>query len=137
MALFSRKSSDKKASASKGTVKAEAAAAKSPADVVEDNNKTTKNQISRAKRSVLKGPRITEKAVSKNDQGVYVFDVAVKSTKSEIKQAVKRIYDVTPTDVRVVNHPGKVKRRGSAVGRTAKSRKAYVTLPAGKTIDLV
>lgn len=131
MALFSRKSSPKKSTDNK-TGKVSASTAKS-SETGEANN----NSISRARRSVLKGPRITEKGVEKNDAGVYVFDVDVRSTKPEIKQAIKRVYGVEPTDVRVVNHPGKVKRRGNKVGRTAKSRKAYVTLPAGKTIDLV
>jgi len=133
MALFSKKSSTKEASTKKGTVKAEAAAAKSPVDAGEAKTQI----ISRAKRSVLKGPRITEKAVSRNENGVYVFNVDVRSTKPEIRQAVKQIYGVEPVAIRVVNHPGKVKRRGAKVGRTAKSRKAYVTLPAGKSIDLV
>ena len=129
MALFSRK---KKESANK-TSKVSASAAKS-ADTTDSVDVTA--QLG-STRSVLQGPRITEKSVLLNETGVYVFNVDVRATKPEIRQAIKRVYGVDPVDIRVVNHPGKVKRRGQKLGRTAKSRKAYVKLPAGQTIELV
>ncbi len=129
MALFSKKkeTSDKAVETASQTSKASASAAKS-----------SEGSISvRSRRPVLKGPRITEKSLIANDKSVFVFNVDVRATKTEIKQAIKRIYNVDAIDVRVLNHPGKVKRRGTKLGRTARSRKAYVQLKAGQTIELV
>jgi large subunit ribosomal protein L23 len=131
MALFSRKKKtapDNKSGAKSETSKASASAAKS-------SDKNTNPSI-RSKRPVLLGMRITEKSVIQNENGVYTLDVARGATKSEIKQALKRIHDVDAMDIRVVNHPGKVKRRGNKLGRTARSRKAYVQLAAGQSIEL-
>lgn len=134
MALFSKKkkTADETAVPSE-TSKASASAAKSSGDKSSDKT----NPAIRSKRPVLLGARITEKSVLANESGVYVFNVDIRATKPEIKQAVKRVYGVTPIGVRVVNHPGKQKRRGNKLGRTAASRKAYVQLPAGKTIELM
>ena len=135
MALFSRKTSKKEVE-SKKTVKAAPSAAKSDSTNEANTGTSDKQLVNRSVKPVLKGMRITEKAVLGHDDGTYVFDVSVDATKAEIKKAVKRIYDVNPISVNVVNHPGKIKRRGNKVGRTAKSRKAYVTLPAGKSIEI-
>ena len=129
MALFSKK---KKAATNKA---AKSETSKASASVAKSSDNTLNPSI-RSRRSVLLGPWITEKSVNQNESGVYVFKVDVRATKPEIKQAVKRVYNVDAVDVRVVNHPGKVKRRGNKFGRTAKSRKAYVQLAAGQTIEL-
>ena len=42
--------------------------------------------------SVLREPRITEKASMLFERGVYVFDVSKSTTKSEIKKAIKAKY---------------------------------------------
>lgn len=127
MALFSRKKTTESS-----TSKASASAAKSS----DQSSKSVTSVEKPLPRPVLKGLRITEKAVIQNDQNTYVFDVDVRATAPEVKSAVKRIYDVTPSAVNMVNIPAKAKMRRGKAGKTARGRKAYVTLPAGQSIEL-
>ena len=93
--------------------------------------------------SVIKGPVITEKALTMkeqidsygrvgNEQQVLVMKVAVEATKPEIREAVERILKVKVANVRTVNYAGKRKRLGRHEGRRPSFKKAYVTLGAGQ-----
>jgi large subunit ribosomal protein L23 len=90
---------------------------------------------------VLKRPIITEKGMTLAEQGQYVFEVDVKSTKPQIKKAVEDMFEVVVRNVRTMNVKGKVKRRytkqGMQVGKTRSYKKAYVTLAEGHEIELV
>lgn len=87
---------------------------------------------------VIVKPRITEKATSHSAQGVYVFDIAVNANKHQVARAVRAIYSVTPSKVRVVNVPSKSKRsaRTGKLGTQGGGKKAYVYLKKGETINL-
>ena len=68
----------------------------------------------------------------------YVFKVARRANKIEIKKAVEKLFEVKVEDVRTCNYAGKIKRkRRSDQGRTASWNKAYVRLKDGDTLDLV
>ena len=89
--------------------------------------------------TVLKAPRITEKATLATDKGAYVFNVERTTTKGDIAKAVQAIYKVTPVKVNVVNSKQKkvaAKGRGAA-GKRSGERKAYVYLKKGETIEIV
>lgn len=96
---------------------------------------TSKTSTDRAYRILLR-PVVTEKStlVSKHNQ--YVFAIAPMATKIEVRRAVQHVYGIRPTGVAIVNLPGKAVRYGATVGRTMARKKAIVTLPAGKTIDM-
>lgn len=86
---------------------------------------------------IIKGPVITEKAlrlkeVSQDGKQVLAFYVNKEANKIEIRNAVKEIFKVEVSDIRVINCQGKVKRRGRFSGRQSDWRKAYVTLKAGE-----
>lgn len=87
--------------------------------------------------SMVKAPWLSEKALIGTEKGVYVFDVPLKSTKLDVKQAIERIYKVVPRAVNMVNVRGKSKqlrtRRGYGV--RSKRRKAYVYLSSGDSIQ--
>ena len=88
--------------------------------------------------SVLQRPRITEKAALASSTGnSYVFEVHPESTKKDIKKAVEKVFDVKVKSVRTQNYMGKIKRVGARAGRQISWKKAYVSLEAGSTIDLV
>lgn len=88
--------------------------------------------------AILHRPIITEKSsVVSGLANCVVFEVAYEAKKPQIKDAVERIYKVNVTAVRTIQGVGKVKRRGSQVGRTRAVKKAYVGLAQGQTIDLV
>ncbi len=60
----------------------------------------------------------------------YTFKVARQATKSQIKNAVEEIFDVTVAKVNTASYSGKKKRRGRTEGKTPAYKKAYVTLTA-------
>ncbi len=87
---------------------------------------------------VLRTPRITEKATSHSELGVYTFDIAANATKRSVSQAVAALYKVTPRKIRIVPVPSKVKRsvRTGARGISRGGKKAYIYLKKGDTITL-
>jgi len=90
--------------------------------------------------AVLLSPRVTEKAAIIADaRGVYTFNVALNANKKEIAAAVKELFKVTPTKVRVVPTPSRAvaSRRSRVIGYTARAKKAYVTLKKGDKIEFV
>lgn len=88
--------------------------------------------------ATIVAPIITEKAaVVGNDGNVVVFRVATGSSKTEIKEAVERIFKVNVSSVRTANYIGKFKRTARGQGRKPSFKKAYITLGAGQTIDVV
>lgn len=86
--------------------------------------------------SVLKKPRFTEKSTLAMDNNVYTFLVEKGATKTQIKEAIKEMYNVTPKKVRVVGIPAKEKRRGQYTGSTSEQKKAYIYLKEGESIEL-
>lgn len=87
---------------------------------------------------VLKNPRITEKASVHQNIGVYTFDVAQDATKTQIMQAVRESYKVSPAKVRIVQIPSKTTRnmRTGRYGVKSGGKKAYVYLKNGETITI-
>lgn len=87
---------------------------------------------------VLVRPRITEKATVLQEKGAYVFDVATAATKPQIAQAVKRVYNVTPRQIRIVTIRAKNVRNMKTGARGVKQggKKAYVFLSKGDSITL-
>ncbi|MBO8142866.1 MAG: 50S ribosomal protein L23 [Firmicutes bacterium] len=87
-------------------------------------------------REVIKRPLITEKATGMMEHGKYVFEVDRSANKTEIKRAVETIFDVKVRKVNTIRQPGKLRRRGRAVGRTREVKKAIVTLAEGQRIPI-
>jgi large subunit ribosomal protein L23 len=86
---------------------------------------------------VLLAPHVTEKtARAQQNHNQYAFRVRRWATKPDIKAAVELMFSVKVAGVQVVNEPGKARRFGRTLGRTQDSKKAYVSLAAGQTIDL-
>ena len=78
---------------------------------------------------VILKPVITEKSMSQMDEKKYTFLVAPTATKSQVKEAVEKMFEGTKVKaVNTMNADGKKKRRGMVVGTTAKTQKAIVTL---------
>lgn len=103
---------------------------------------TTKKEIktitSPSKASlVLKNPRITEKAARASKYNIYVFNVAVDATKSEISKAFTAAYKHTPVKINTVPMSGKKVFRRGAFGTTNNGKKAYITLKKGDTIQIM
>ena len=87
--------------------------------------------------SVIIRPLITEQGVHfANTRGAYCFEVNKKANKTEIKNAVEKIYGVKVLKVRTANRKGKYRRRGRTAGMTASWKKAVVFLEPDFHIDL-
>lgn len=85
---------------------------------------------------VLKKPVLTEKSLTlQSTENKYTFDVDVKANKTEIKQAVEKMFGVKVVTVNVMNIKPKKKRMGKYEGTTNRRRKAIVTLAEGEEIN--
>ncbi|MDX1406377.1 MAG: 50S ribosomal protein L23 [Woeseiaceae bacterium] len=87
--------------------------------------------------TVLKGPHLSEKSHLATERNQYVFKVRRDATKSEIKQAVELLFEVSVVNVRVMNYAGKAKRHGMSRGWRANWKKAYVRLAEGNHIEFL
>ena len=85
---------------------------------------------------ILKAPVITEKSQIAKSEGKYTFKVAPKATKTEIKEAIEKIFKVEVVSIKTLNMKVKKKRVGRYTGLTNRCKKAIVTLKAGQTIEL-
>lgn len=86
--------------------------------------------------NVLVRPIITERATTLTERFNQVaFEVARKANKYQIRDAVESIYGVKVEKVHTMIVPGKLKRRGSDVGKRPNWKKAIVSLKQGDTID--
>ena len=85
---------------------------------------------------VIKRPIISEKSAALSEVGNrYTFEVALKSNKTEIKDAVKKVFKVDVLDVKTMIVHGKLKRVGRFETKRANWKKAIVTLKEGQKID--
>jgi len=82
---------------------------------------------------VIRRPIITEKGLGvKETQHTVVFEVAPSATKTQIKEAVQKIFKVKVDSVRTAQYFGKFRRRGKSEGYRRDWKKAYVKLAAGE-----
>jgi large subunit ribosomal protein L23 len=86
--------------------------------------------------TVVLAPVVSEKSTfvaDKNRQ--YVFRVADRATKPQIKAAVELMFKTKVDSVTVLNVRGKTRRFGRVVGRRRNWKKAYVRLATGQEIN--
>lgn len=79
-------------------------------------------------RDIILRPVITEKSTDLMDNKKYTFDVLLSATKTQVRDAVEKIFNVKVKKVNIMNVRGKNKRVGRYFGKTARRRKAIVTL---------
>jgi large subunit ribosomal protein L23 len=85
---------------------------------------------------VIKRPVITERTTEMMAQKKYVFEVPLKANKTEIKQAVEKVFGVKVVAVNTSRVPAKPKRYGKYSGYTSEWKKAIVTLsPESKELE--
>ena len=85
---------------------------------------------------VIRKPVITEKATLASENGAVVFEVARKSNKPQIKEAVEALFGVKVKAINTVITKGKTKRFRGIKGTRKDVKKAYVTLEEGNSIDV-
>lgn len=78
---------------------------------------------------VILKPVVTEKSMELMADKKYTFLVHTQATKSQVKEAVEKMFSGTKVkSVNTMNLDGKTKRRGTTYGKTAKTKKAIVQL---------
>ena len=87
-------------------------------------------------RNIIKAPIITEKSAALAEQNIMTFSVDVKANKTQIKQAIEKLFNVKVESVNTVNVHPKKKRVGRYTGKTNNVKKAIVKLAEGSSIEL-
>lgn len=147
MALFGKKTNDDDKKTEDKSVKVKSDEKKSMKDLYEGEVKTSskadkktdtkaENKKDKIAYRVLVKPLITEKAANMGTEDKYVFEVSVDSNKIEVKNAIEEVYGIRPVSVNMIKMEGKKKRQGRKTGKRKDWKKAMVTLPKGKTIDI-
>ena len=85
---------------------------------------------------ILIEPVLSEKANLMREQGKYVFKVLQSANKFQIKEAVRRLFNVPPISCTVMVVHGKPKRLRNRAGYTATWKKAIVRLPKDEKISV-
>lgn len=145
MGIFNKKTEEKKA-VKKPATKTTSTAKKSDskkesmkdlyAGKEKEIKKSDKERVYNNAYRVLINPLITEKASIEGTLGKYTFEVSLDSNKVEVSKAIEEVYGIKPVSVNVVRMEGKKVRHGRSVGRRKDWKKAIVTLPKGKSINI-
>ena len=85
---------------------------------------------------VIIRPVVSEKSYALAMASKYTFRIHPDANKTQVRQAIEQLFDVTVVDVRTSTVPSKPKRRGHTAGRTRSWKKAVVEVAAGQTIPI-
>lgn len=86
--------------------------------------------------TILIQPIITEKALEKTDQGIYVFKVPKDFNKIQIKEKIEGDFKTKIEKVRIVNIKPKKVRFRRIIGYKKGWKKAIVTLKKGQKLEI-
>ena len=81
-------------------------------------------------------PVVSEKSYVLASADKYTFRVHPDAHKTQIRQAVEQLFDVTVVDVKTMSVKSKPKRRGYTAGRTRSWKKAVIQVREGETIPI-
>ena len=82
---------------------------------------------------VIHRPIVTEKGVGKKEaENTLCFEVANAANKTQVRQAVEKLFKVKVAEVRTMNIEGKLRRRGKFAAYRSDWKKAYVKLKPGQ-----
>ncbi|ASN52693.1 MULTISPECIES: 50S ribosomal protein L23 [Sinomonas] len=87
-------------------------------------------------RDVILAPVVSEKSYGLIDEGKYTFLVDPRSSKTEIKLAIEKIFSVKVDSINTLNRAGKRKRTKFGWGQRKSTKRAIVSLKDGATIDI-
>ncbi|MEK7067862.1 MAG: 50S ribosomal protein L23 [Patescibacteria group bacterium] len=85
---------------------------------------------------VLIKPLVTEKAAKIGVQNKYAFVVAGNVNKIMVARSIENVYGIKPVNVNIINLQGKIVDSRRWRGKRKDWKKAIVTLPKGKSINI-
>lgn len=142
MAIFGKKDKDKKETKAPAVAPAPGAGMVMPGTGGKNDKPGKKSKSRKLKANtgnayrVLLRPIISEKGSFLAEENTYLFQVAKDASRRDVATAIKSVYGIIPERVRIMNVSGKSRRQRNVQGWTGDWKKAMVTLPAGKEIDL-
>jgi large subunit ribosomal protein L23 len=86
--------------------------------------------------TIILEPVVSEKSYALMADNKYTFRVDSRAHKTQIANAVERMFDVSVAEVRTAQVRAKPKRRGVHRGKTRAWKKAIVKLAPGDRIEL-
>lgn len=92
--------------------------------------------VQKSLHDVIIKPVVSEKSYANSDRGQYTFVVSPEANKTEIKQAVEKIFNVKVESVNTLHRLGKRQRTRFGYGKRADQKRAIVTLTEGEQIDV-
>jgi large subunit ribosomal protein L23 len=92
--------------------------------------------MNKSPRDVIVRPIVSEKSYAGIEMNTYTFLVDRRANKTEIKEAVQRIWNVRVVGVNTLTRRGKLKRRGYTRGHRPDEKRAIVTLAEGDRIEI-
>ncbi|MFC4053061.1 50S ribosomal protein L23 [Actinomadura syzygii] len=87
-------------------------------------------------RDIIIAPVVSEKSYGLLDENKYTFIVRPDANKTQIKQAVEKVFGVKVTSVNTLNRQGKRKRTRFGYGKRKDTKRAIVSLAEGERIDI-
>jgi large subunit ribosomal protein L23 len=89
--------------------------------------------------SLIIKPVVTEKSIAMSSQGKYVFQVGMGANFGNIKQELKKLFNVDVISMHTIILPGKKRRiaRTPRFMKTAKRKKVIVTLKKDQKLDIL
>ena len=85
---------------------------------------------------VIRAPVITEKSTLVSEHNQVVFKVAKEASKTDIKAAIEKLFNVKVKAVNTHLRKGKMKTFKNIRSRLSDSKRAIVTLEEGYSIDV-
>jgi large subunit ribosomal protein L23 len=92
--------------------------------------------VSKDPRDIIIRPVVSEKSYAGLDQNRYTFLVHSDANKTEIKEAIQKIWNVQVLSVNTMIRRGKRKRTRMVQGRRPDQKRAIVTLAPGDSIEI-
>lgn len=87
-------------------------------------------------KNIIKSPLVTEKNTYHSAAGVYVFEVSMSATKTDVRAAVEKDFGVKVDSVRTSVCRGHSKYTKFGITKAPYWKKAFVKLKAGEKIAL-
>ena len=87
-------------------------------------------------RDVIIRPVVSEKSYAGLETNRYTFLVHPTANKTEIKEAIQKIWNVSVINVNTMTRKGKVKRNRFTTGKRPDQKRAVVTLAEGDSIEI-
>ena len=85
---------------------------------------------------ILIEPWITEKAHEEMAANKYIFRIAGKANKKNVKKSIEQLYGVGVIKINIINIPAKKRKFGAKTGWKSGYKKAMITLKEGDKIEL-